>query len=322
MTARRVLVAVVAAVTLALVAPLVLGATSAGAVTRATLTVGENRPASASFGTIPGNSPSSGVLIFFPDDCSSPDVEPPLAVGSGAGSGFCDNVPIQVIPPNVPETTPWFVDIEVAWADPAHANDIDVTLFDDQQITKREGSTGYTQMGAALTAENPERIKTYQPLLKQYNLVVLNYVGPNTGYTVKVTMTVGEPFQTPFELLEDEIATGDSGGDARSTGEIGISDLSGLDDLGFGFSSDLGGISELTPGVESGSGFDDLAASDISALPSAPLPPGAGNIAQALPGPASGVLMFIWLILVPAMLIGGAATYIVTRSRRGTTGFA
>lgn len=317
---RRALAAVAAAsLTAAAVVVAVPGAGPASAVSRGGIVVAEGQPAQANYPPIPGNMPSSGVLNFFPDDCGSPDTTPPIAVGTGAGSGFCDNVPIDVKPPNVDANTPWVVEIEVSWDDPAGANDIDVVLFDDEQVRKREGSTGYTPFGEAATADNPEKIRTYLLTLGRYNLVVLNYVGPNTGYTVTARMVIGEAFQNPFELLDDPPAPSvdPSGGDAGGTAEA-FADLSGSE--GFDTFPGFQGFNELTIVPDAGFG-DELAASGISELPPTPFAGSVGRIADSRPGPASGVLMFIWLVLLPAALVGGAATVMMRRTRSGA-GFA
>lgn len=317
---RRALAALAAAaVTAAAVVVAVPGAGPASAVSRGGIVVAEGQPAQANYPPIAGNMPSSGVLIFFPDDCGSPDTTPPITVGAGAGSGFCDSVPIDVKPPNVDANTAWVVEIEVSWDDPAGGNDIDVTLFDDQQVKLREGSTGYTTFGEAATAENPEKIRTFLMTLGRYNLVVLNYVGPNTGYTVTARMVIGEAFQNPFELLDDAPAPADdpSGGDSGGTAEA-FGDLSGSES----FESFRGfqGFNELTIVPDAGFG-DEFAASGISELPQTPFAGSIGRIADSRPGPASGLLMFIWLVLLPAALAAGAATVMMRRTRSGA-GFA
>lgn len=319
MTVRRLGAALAAAGIAAALVPWI-GSTPAGAATRATLTVSETTPVVAgTYGPIPGFwAPSREAVSWTPGGCVTPDTTPPH--GEGPAAAVCDTVPIMVVPPNVPAETPWLIEIELSWPNPTGTNDLDMTLYDDQQVTKRANTTGYSPFGEANTQNNPERIRTYLPTLGKYNLVVLNYLGVNTSYTVKVTMKIGEAFTTPFESLDDLPPIAESSSSDSSSGDGGLSDFSAFED--FGSFSGFASLEELSILPDDTLASGDLSASGISNLPSTPTAGNFNRIAESRPGPASGVLMFIWLVLLPASVAGGAGTYIASRSRRGTLGFA
>ena len=315
MTLRRLLAGLIAAVLLAGSAALVVPG-PASAATKPELTVTQantsDKPATATYGPIPAAwTASRDAVTWTPSGCYT----------TGPGTAVCDTTPINVVPPTVSPDTDWYIDIEVSWPNPTGTNDLDIELYDNQQVSQRNNTTGFTTMGSSASSSNPEKIRAWLPTLGKYNLVVMNYLGTNISYTIKVTMAVGEKFIDPFESLEDVPPPDTSGAEDATAPEDAPADLSTFEE-DFGSFEDFAGLEDLTS-----TGDSDLTSDvfgndgEISDLPSAPPAVGAlGNIAASRPGPASGMLMFIWLVLLPALAIGGVATFITTRSRRSAFG--
>ena len=308
MMLRRVLAAVIAVALLAGGAVLVAPG-PAMAATRPELTVTEHQPASATYGPIPGSwTASRDAVTWTPSGCYT----------TGPGTAVCDTTPINVKPPNVSPDTDWYIDIEVSWPNPTTTNDLDIELYDDQQVARRGNTTGFSSMGASASSANPEKIRAWLPTLGRYNLVVMNYLGTNINYTIKVNMVVGPKFVDPFESLEDVAPPDTSDAEPVVAPTDSSADLSGIEE-DFGF-SDFSGLEDLTSTGDSDLASGLFGGGEISDLPPAPPVGRIGNIAASRPGPASGMLMFIWLVLLPAFAIGGVATFVTTRSRRSAFG--
>lgn len=325
MSIRRILGSLAATAVMGAAVAAVGVSAPAQALTRGPFTVTQAntaaKPATHTYGPIPGFwAPSRDAVTWTPGGCESAAVGPPVDPG-GPALWACDVVLFDVVPPNVDDKTDWYIDIEVSWPDPTGTNDLDVTLYDDQQVARRGNSSGWTQMGESATLANPERIRTWLPTLGRYSLVVLNYLGINTSYTVKISMGVGERFVDPIEALEDLSGVTDSSTDPAPPADSGPSDFSAFEN--FGPPADFSGLEQLTASFDGDFGAGDLTASaGISDLPPAPPAFTAGRIVADRPGPASGAMMFLWLVVVPAALVGGGATYILSRARRGAAGFA
>lgn len=286
----------------------------ASAATKPELTVTQantpDKPATATYGPIPGSwTASRDAVTWTPSGCYT----------TGPGTAVCDTTPINVKPPAVDAFTDWYVDIEVSWPDPTTTNDLDIELYDNQQVAQRSQTTGFSTMGSSATNANPEKIRAWLPTLGKYNLVVMNYLGTNISYTIKVSMVVGPKFVDPFESLEDVPPPDTSGAEDTVAPSDSSADFSGIDE-GFGEVSDFSGLEDLTATGDTDLASGAFGGGEISDLPPAPSVGGLGNIANSRPGPASGMLMFIWLVLLPAFAIGGVATFITTRSRRSAFG--
>ena len=132
-------------------------------------------------------------------------IDPPTC----AAMPSCHLVPIDVQAPDVAEGDDFSMSLTISWASeqvsdnnvqPLQSNDLDVFLYDDGQTAEAEGSSGYTEIGSSASGDNPERVQVYEPLLGRYNLVVINFVGGNTGWTLTAESILGR-FVTPFEVL-------------------------------------------------------------------------------------------------------------------------
>jgi hypothetical protein len=318
---RRATRAVVAAA-LAAGAAVVLstaGAPVAGALTRDPLVISADGEASATYPGIPGNNPSSQAADPTPHDCG--DVQ-----NASQFTVACDVVPLKILVPNVSEADDFVVEIELTW-EPADeidgvggVNDLDMYLYDNQQIAKRDDpeSSTYTQFGRSTSFEPPERISIYRPELGDYNLVVNNFSGPNVSYTVKARIKIGT-FEAPFEALGPGGPVSEPVEDG--SGEVAPMDYSADEPTSNSFSSPpamtaapvLGEVAVLPDQdfseFDAGSSFDDqLRQAEQQALP-------AGLVTLRPPKPVPAAVLLFWFVLAPAAVLGPVALLIARRNR-------
>lgn len=298
---RRALLAAAAGILVA-AGGMAVPANPAGATKQRELTVKMGAPVFAEFPPIPASYPRPFVVddgIMDPDDCAT--------AGTGA---VCDTVPVKIVPPDLGPFEDWFVRITLSWEKQTNGLlELDLYFWDDRQNARQSdpNSTEYTRLARGQTALNPETLEVIRPSLGQYNITVSNWNGRNTGYKLKIEMLKGDPFESPFESTEPPPAdfSGDSGG-------APIFDLSATDFFDFGATPEMfSGLSELT--VLPDEGLGSLGNSGINDLPQATI--AASNpLALAPPGPASGLLMFIWLVLLPLAGVGGVVAFLLRRS--------
>lgn len=184
---RRAL-AVLLVTVLAVVAGL---ATGASGLEQEGFTLAPRETVERDYPPIPAPEPASVTVggVVGPDEC--------------AALPSCHLVPIDVATPGDLEPgDDFYVVLSISWeySSDAHAEDLDVYLYDDGQTTEAEGSSGYTEIGSSASADNPERIQVYEPLLGAYNLVVQNFTGVAVAWHLQAQSIVGE-FETPFEAL-------------------------------------------------------------------------------------------------------------------------
>ena len=248
----------------------------------------------------------------------------------------CDRVPLDVVVPNVDAADDWFLIVEVTWrpsesaendAQDAQLCDLDVWLYDDQQVSKRSGGTSFTEMGSSQTAAQPETIKTYAPDLGRYNLVVQNFAGVNVDYTVTGRIVIGK-FDKPFEALGPS-ARETSDAPEESAAGSGPVDLS-ADDVrptprpSFDSDAPAAPFVPITQGVleevavlpESDFASFDEDGSSFEQRLRPPVPTGVGTALPIVgpPGDVSPVLVIFWLVFVPIAL--AAAGWVLLMRRR------
>lgn len=252
-------------------------------------------PAIAEFPPIPANYPRPFTVddgILDPAQCATPPT-----------SNVCDTVPVKIIPPSLGPFDDWFVRATLSWAPQGGLLELDLYFWDNLQILN-DGST-YTRISRSQTAGNPEKLEVIRPDLGDYNFTVSNWNGTNRGYKLKVEILKGDPFDAPFESTEPPA-------DFSSTPDFPVTDFSSgsfdfaLPDFGEAFAG-LDPI-ELAADGSFGSSFQ------VGALPRP-----ATNFANAAvnlppPGPASGLLMVIWLVLLPLAIAAGVAGYLFRRT--------
>src|SRR5688572_14891805 len=91
-------------------------------------------PVSKTFPGIPANYPGTAAAYWTPGGCMDPAFT------------WCDNIPLDIVRPDVDEATDWTVEVSVTWTptdrndndvQDAQACDLAVWFFDDTQIEGR-----------------------------------------------------------------------------------------------------------------------------------------------------------------------------------------
>ena len=290
------------ALTLLLMGTAVGGVVSA--VPREGLRVTPSEPVEKDFGAMGPGAPSGEALSNRPIDCDD------------AQTVYCDNIPIEIVPPTglQDDRDIFFTIVELHW-DGGSGNDLDLSFWDNGQ-----SSGSQEQLGASASTKNPEVVRVANADLEQYNIVVVNSSGANTGYKIKARIST-DPFQNPNESLapdppknepepeaeeeeeaeDDEVVTPEDfsgGGDGTSAAAedptlAPVGGSGGDSDFGFGF-SDLD--SRITVAQ------DDFAA-------------GSGEAARVKPDTVSPGLLLASLVGAPALVVGSGAAFAWKRRR-------
>jgi uncharacterized membrane protein YgcG len=265
-----------------------------------------------SYGPIPIQSPLSQVQDPVPSDCTAP--------------GYCDVVPIDVETPPGYNPIDYYltVKVSVGWtsqtfdnpAQPVQQNDLDIYLYD---------AKGDKQVNKSASSANPELASTEQT---KFLLLVNNFSGANTGYTVKAHVTfekIEVPSEAPLPIRPG--GSGSSFGGA-STGTGGGGSSFGSSGSG---TSPGGGGSASAPGFTPVSGTPTYgAAAGLSLVPGGDLADVAlgGDQLAGLGGGRAGVplrraasttspapfVLILWLVVLPVAILGGAGAWLVRRS--------
>ena len=284
----------------------------ASAFLRPGLEISREKPAEGEYPPIAGQYQGHGAgLNFTPSGCGD-------ETNTAPAQGICDTIPLKIAVPQLEAVDEFFVTVEVSWDNPTGQTDMDMYLWDNMQIAKRQDPEAetYSELASGTSSDqNPETAKLFRPELGDYNLTVINALGVNTGYKVKVYMTVARGDEI-FELLEQPAApTLDNSGGAdpppvdysadtppASAGGVSSAPLApppnALDELA------------ILPDSDLDSGFDSTFESALTA-------PDPGGETAALvnerPDPVSGLTVFLWLAIVPLALGAGALWFLRRR---------
>ena len=272
------------------------------------LTVGPDRVAEAEYGPLV-NSPTGP---HAPDDCG--------------GQLHCDAIPLDVVVPADLGEDEYFVAIVVEWdttstpgdplayPDGRTANDMDAYVYTDPPTPEEAERRGHTPasvttpyVAAGATVLVPEQAFLFNPE-GRYWIVVENFLGVNTGYTVTVTWYT-ESFRPPVEKLAPEVtapttpdlrprragtrvATRNPVGVATSAPPATLS-LRPLPPVGVADDDDF------DPGRFDTSGFED----ELAAPAPVDLRP-----TTTRPGRPSNLALVFWLLALPlgVVAVGGA----------------
>lgn len=165
-----------------------------------TIRVSENQTVEKEFGPLATMNPLPGLpnpapKLHTPESCRQ--------------ATYCDVIPLEVVlPPTLSKSDEFFVTVQLEWqtsqtpgvdpyTKPQDVNDLDLYVWDDPIA-----ETGMpAQMSS--TAAQPEKLRLFRPSKGKYSIVVFNYVGPNTGYKLKVEYKP-EAIVPPFESLAPE----------------------------------------------------------------------------------------------------------------------
>lgn len=174
--------------------------TPAGAFQTETFVIESGRENVATHGPIPGNYPATAAAVPTPSGCGNADNTAPF-------QGTCDRVPLRIPVPALASNQDFIVRITITW-EPADepeetpVNDLDVFLWDNQQIAKQSNpdSTTYTRLATSANFTQPETFRMFSPSLVDYNITVVNLTGPNLSYTLSAEVEI-DSFDPAFEDL-------------------------------------------------------------------------------------------------------------------------
>jgi hypothetical protein len=294
-----------------------------------TIRVTENQTVEKEFGPLAMSNPAPGV----PDP--APKLNTPDACKQAA---YCDVIPLEIVlPPTLKKSDEFFVTVSLDWktdklpgvkvgeaeyAKPTDVNDLDLYVWDDpvneEGLPTQQSSTG------AL----PEKARLFRPAKGKYSIVVFNYLGPNTGYKVKVeykpeaivppfeslnpdfspVATPPAPFEPPVEVPEPETPTlpiDTSGADTTPTtvpappAEAKPAPLTPV---------------AIDPDPDF-TNFADDAFDDQLAAPTTDVLTEKQVKAVGPPKPTSASSLVFWLAIVPLLLLGGGGFWL---SRKGS----
>jgi hypothetical protein len=164
-----------------------------------TIRVTENQTVEKNFGPIAAMQPAPGLpapvpKLNTPERCKQ--------------ATYCDVIPLEVVlPPTLKPSDEFFVSVSLDWktqtlpgvsaggADytkPQDVNDLDLYVWADP--------AGEEPVQQSSTGARPEKLRLFRPAKGKYSIVVFNYQGPNTGYTLRVEYKP-EKIVPPFESL-------------------------------------------------------------------------------------------------------------------------
>jgi hypothetical protein len=193
---RRLLAATAVVAVAALNAPPVL---PAGALPQPGIRVEADQTVEKEYQPIPVFNPSPATPAtdpINPNDCKT--------------SPACDTIPLEIVVPlTLDEADEFFVTVELSWqtmktpgvdfggpvgsVNETAVNDLDLYVWEDPQ--------GADNIASSATSTSPEKLRMFRPVKGHYQIVVANYLGPNTGYKLTVTYKP-ERIETPFESLD------------------------------------------------------------------------------------------------------------------------
>ena len=260
-------------------------------------TVTPDTPAEADYSAMGPGAPSGEALANRPIDCDKAHIL------------YCDTIPFEIVPPtNLQDDRDiFFTIVELHW-DGGSGNDLDLSFWDNGQ------STGTPeQLGASASSRNPEVVRVANADLGEYNLVVVNTSGANTGYKVKARIST-DPFTSPTEAVAPDPPKPEEPA-AEEEPVTPPEDLSGVDSGPPPVASDP----TLPPAVDTGGdsdfgfGFSDLDSQltveqdDFAAGSGTPTP-----VKKQSVNP--GVLLAS-LVGAPALVVGSGAAFAWKRRR-------
>ena len=290
-TNRRHLLLAVAAAMLAMLGVVVVS-NSARATTREGFEIGPGQTVNMEYPQLVGVNPQDEVEPSA-DNCKTVT--------------FCDNIPFVVhAPENLGEDDSFYVAMEITWDDPSKSNDVDVYAYDKGQL--KGGTT--TRMGKAATSSNPEKINLQQPTLGEYQLVVMNRSGVNTGYKLKARM-VRAKFESPVEQL----APPKNPPPAATTDDTTKPEESVEPTATAGSDTTPATLAPVPVGADNDFDFGGSDFDDQLAAPEIPQNESAGATRRAAPKEVAGIVLVAWFVIVPLLALGGGAAVILRRRR-------
>lgn len=216
---------------------------------------------------------------------------------------YCDTIPVNVnVPSDLPADANYVVQVTLTWetakANGTTVNDVDLYFEDDQrQVVSKSASQN-----------EPESLRAPKPKSGKYYIAVVNYVGNNPGYTLRVQYLTDE--SNTFELLDGGNQGPPPAGKKDADSSPPPVDHSN-DPTEF-TEAPAPPIATFEAGVDSS--FDPSLFDDNRTRNGGPgFDPnqlaGSEKIKSVVP-PASGVAVFISLVVLPLLIVGGAGAFI------------
>lgn len=298
--------------------------TPAGAFQTETFVIEAGRENVATHGPIPGNYPATAAAIPTPSGCGNADNTAPF-------QGTCDRVPLRIPVPGLDTNQDFIVRITITW-EPADepeetpVNDLDVFLWDNQQIAKQSNpdSTTYTRLATSANSAQPETFRMFNPSLVDYNITVVNRTGPNLSYTLTAEVEI-DSFDPAFEDLgpsfgsranrDDDVVSpadeSEEGTEARPRLEAKAAP--GRNDRNATGATEAAFLAPVDLGVDGDFGaLGGSALEDQLAAPAGP-PPSASAVLTRNIESVPVVIVVFWLGMVPLTLV--ASTIVLLRRR-------
>ena len=160
-----------------------------------TIRVTENQTVEKDFGPIAAAEPLPGV------PAPAPKLNTPDACKQAT---YCDLIPLEVVlPPTLRPSDEFFVTVGLEWTTQSLPGTADTPS--PRTSTTSISTCGTTPRPTSRSSRrppppSPEQLRLFRPTKGKYSIVVFNYVGPNTGYKLKVSYKP-EKIVPPFESL-------------------------------------------------------------------------------------------------------------------------
>lgn len=288
----------------------------AQAIERPGLVITQDQVVEAEFGPVAGNNPAGEA--HKPEDCRI--------------QAYCDAIPLEVIvPDSLNEDDEYFIQVLMSWdtgrapGDPVLSpegytlNDMDMFIYTDPATPEEAEARGATPdtkgdpyVASGASGSTPEQAFLFKPKGK-YWINVVNFVGANTGFKIKLTW-VSEAFPSPFEALAPEFSPSTTRPSTTTT-----TVPSGAVEVDEGptptFEAPTPSLTPVDIATDTDFDPDEFDTSDFDDELAAPMPLDLTTIATK-PGPPSGAALFFWLLALP---LGLTAAGGVLLSRRRAT---
>lgn len=284
-------------------------APTANALTQEGFVITDGEEYKRSYRPIAGNNPAGEA--HTPDVCAT--------------SAYCDVIPLEVVVPEGkdPEEE-YFIQVQMLWrtdrapGDPVlepdgyTLNDMDMYLYTDPADPEEAEARGHTPdstsdpwVANGASGTTPERALLFKPEGK-YQIVVVNYLGANSGYELTVTW-FNESIPTPYEKLAEEFTP------STTTTSTTIAATT--------TTAPAGPTTTTTPPptlqpvvIEDDDDFDSGEFdTDFEEELAAPAAVDLERVAAASPEPPSGLALFFWLLAVPLGIVAIGGTVVLRR---------
>jgi hypothetical protein len=254
----------------------------------------------------------------------------PTSPESCKTSAYCDTIPLEIsVPADLEEADEFFVTVELIWqtmntpgigqGTPAEVketavNDLDLYVWEDPQGTE--------DIARSASSTSPEKLRMFRPVKGRYQIVVNNYLGPNTGYKLKVTYKP-EAITTPFESLDPGYIPPPPEPEVPVTPPL---DFSAEPEVAPAPVAAPAPPPEpapappapltpapVEPDADFAAGIDSSLDEELAALPESDVLEQRQTVAAGPPKPASGSALVFWLLLLPLALVAGAGLWLAKR---------